>query len=365
MRDSREVRNLPPVWFIRLLNNLRQALITIGNKMYPANVILIEQIQYFWILSCIRVAAELNIAGQLRDRPKTIDDLARITGAHGPSLYRVMRALASHGIFRMNRHNEFANTSLSKPLIDGKGSLRHMIMHHLGDLNWSVFNEIMYTVKTGKDAFSKVNGMKIYDYLSEHEGSSALFDQSMTELTDFSIEPLLNAYDFSGYKTIADIGGGEGLLLANILFKHKDIKGILIEIPAGTNGHREIFGKFGVADRIRVVHGNFLESIQEVADAYIVKNIIPNWGDEDSVTILTNLRQVLPDHGKILLVEIVVDEGNRPSYGKIFDIQMMVCMPSGKERTMSEFKIIIDKAGLKIHRIIPTIAPFSIIELTK
>jgi hypothetical protein len=365
MRDPREVRKLPPVWFIRLLNSFRQALIGLSKRMYPANVVLSENIQNFWILSCLRVVAELNIAEILKDGPKTIDEIAIISGTHGESLHRVMRALASQGIFKKTRDNRFANTSFSKPLIDGKGSLRHMIMQHLGQVNWSVFNEVLYTVKTGNDAFSKVMGARTYEFLAKHEKESSTFDRSMTELTDFSIEPLLNSYDFSGYKTIADIGGGEGLLLANILFKHKNTRGVLIDLPAALKDAHAIFEKYGVTDRARIIPGNFFDSMPVVADAYIIKNIIPNWGDDEGVSILSNIRKVLPDNGKILLIEMVIDEGNLPSYGKVIDIQMMVCMHAGKERTLNEFRSIIEKAGLKIKKVVPTIAPFSVIELTK
>jgi len=250
-------------------------------------------------------------------------------------------------------------------LIDGKGSLRNMILHHLGKLNWSVFNEILYTVKTGNDAFSLVKGQKIYDFLAEHTEESELFDRSMTDLTSFSIEPLLNSYDFSRYKTIADIGGGEGLLLANILFKHQNIRGILIDVPAGLNNSSVIFNKYGVTNRVQVIPADFLESVPAIADAYVVKNIIPNWGDEEGVVILSNIRKVMPDKAKIILIELIVDEGNRPSYGKIMDIQMLVCMQNGKERTMKEFKVIIEKAGLRVKKIVTTFAPFKIIELMK
>lgn len=365
MKDAREVRKLPPVWFIRALSMIRQALISLSKKMYPARVVISEHIQYFWLLSCIRVAVELNIAEILKNGPKTIDEIAQLTGAHKDSLYRVMRALASQGIFRKTKDNRFVNTSLSKPLIDGKGSLRNMIRQHLGQLNWTAFNEILYTVKTGKDAFSMVNGTKIYDWLAEHKEESALFDKSMTDLTDFSIEPLLNSYNFSGYKTIADIGGGEGLLLANILFKHKNIRGILIDLPAGLNNAEMILQEYGVMDRAKIIPANFFQSIPVTADAFIVKNIIPNWSDEEGVKILSNIRKVLPDNGKVLLIEMIVEEDNRPSYGKIIDIQMLVCMQAGKERTRKEFQAIIEKAGLKIKRIVPTIAPFSIIEIMK
>jgi hypothetical protein len=365
MKDPREVRKLPPVWFIRVLNSFRQALISLSKKMYPANVVLSEHIQHFWILSCIRVSAELNIAEVLKNGPKTVDEIAQLTGTHKESLYRVMRALASEGIFRMTRDNRFGNSALSLPLIDGKGSLRHMILQHLGKVNWSVFNEILYTVRTGKDAFTLVKGQKIYDFLAEHKEESAVFDRSMTDLTGFSIEPLLNSYDFSGYKTLADIGGGEGLLLANILFKHKESKGMLIDLPLGLINSSAILKKYGVEDRVQVIPANFFESVPAGADAYIVKNVIPNWSDEEGVRILSNIRKVLPENGKILLIELVVEEDNRPSFGKIIDIQMLVCMEAGKERTIKEFQAIIEQADLRISKIIPTIAPFSVIELIK
>jgi hypothetical protein len=365
MKDTLEVRKLPPVWFIRLLSSFREALISLTRKMYPANVVLSEHLQYYWILACLRVAAELNIAEILESGPKTIEEIGTLTDSHPGSLYRVMRALVSQGIFRRNKDGRFANSSLSKPLIDGKGSLRYVIRQHLGKINWSVFNDIMYTVKTGKDAFSYQKGQRIYEFLAEHKTESALFDRSMTDLTGFSIEPLLNSYDFSGYKTIADIGGGEGLLLANILYKHKELNGILLDLPLGLINSFDILHKYGVAERVQVIPADFLETMPAVADAYIVKNIIPNWSDEEGVKILSNIRRVLPDQGKILLIELVVEEGNRASYAKIIDIQMMVCMQDGKERTLKEFKTIIDNAGLRIEKIVPTIAPFMVIELMK
>lgn len=365
MNEDFKIRKLPPVWFIRSISIFRSMLLRLYRKTFPPTVVLYENFQIFWLLPCIRIAAELNIAGILKDGPKSIDELSVITDTHSDSLYRVMRALSSQGIFREKKGKIFTNTSLSGPMTEGKGSLRYMIMQHLGHINWSVFNELQYSVKTGKDAFTKVFGKHIYEYLSENQSESDLFEKSMTNLTELAIEPLLSVYDFSRYRTIADIGGGEGFLLASILFQHKNVNGILFDLPEGLKNAPAIFRQFNVSNRARIVSGDFMETAPDGADAYLLKNVIHNWSNDQCMRILSNIRDVLPLHGKILVVEMMIREDNKPSFGKLIDIQMLVFMRSGKERTLNEFQELFAGAGLKINRIVPTIAPFSLLEVIK
>jgi len=362
MVDPIVIRKLPPVWFIRALNSFRSGLIRLYRITFPANVVLYERFTYLWVLPAIRVAAELDIAGILEKGPLTIEQLAERTGSDPEALFRMMRALASENIFKKNKDGLYKNTSLSKVLADGKGSLRHMLMQHLGTVNWTTLNDLSYSIKTGKSAFSKVYGMKIYDYLSQHPEESALFDRSMTNLSEISIEPILSAIDFSNYPVIADIGGGEGLLLSSILFKHKNSRGILFDLPEGLTNAETILGKFGVADRVQVIQGSFFTTAPAGADVYLLKNVIHNWSVEESVNILKNIRNVLPPHRKILILEMILDEKNHASFGKLIDIQMMVFMEEGKERTRKEFESLLQQAGLRINRVFPTIAPISIIE---
>jgi hypothetical protein len=365
MNEDIRIDKLPPVWVIRGISTFRSMLLQLYRKTFPPTIVLYENFQIFWLLPCIRVAAELNIAGLLKDGPKSIDELAFSTNTHRESLYRVMRALACQGIFRERKGKIFINTSLSKPMMEGKGSLRNMIMQHLGNLNWSVFNELSYSVKTGEDAFTKVFGKHIYEYLAENQVESDLFEKSMTNLTELAIEPLLSVYDFSGYQTIADIGGGEGFLLANILYKYKKVKGLLFDLAEGVKNAPSIFERFYVSDRVKIVSGDFMKSAPGGADAYMLKNIIHNWSDDQCLLILSNIREVLPPQGKILVIEMMIHEDNKSSFGKLIDIQMLVFMRSGKERTLNEFKDLFSKAGLKINRVVPTIAPFSLIEIIK
>lgn len=362
MADPIVIRKLPPVWMIRAINRFRSILLKIHQSTFPASVVIYERFTSFWILPAIRVAAELDIAGILEEGPCTVEQLAERTGTNRDALGRMMRALASEQIFKKTKNGLYRNTRLSRVLTSGKGSLRYTLMQHLGKLNWTVFNDLSYSIKTGKSAFSKVYGMKIYDYLAQHPEESALFDQSMTNLAEISIEPILSAYDFSACPVIADIGGGEGLLLSSILSKHKNSRGILYDLPEGLNHAEKILEKYGVAGRIQVISGNFFDTAPAGADAYILKNVIHNWSLDDSVRILTNIRTVMPPHGRILIIEMIPDEGNRSSFGKVIDLQMMVFMEEGRERTLKEFEMLVDRAGLKINRIVRTVAPVCVIE---
>jgi|WetSurMetagenome_2_1015567.scaffolds.fasta_scaffold116858_2 C-methyltransferase len=362
MNDEIKFRKLPPVWFIKALNTFRHWLLLLNRRLFPANVVLYEQFQYFWLLPCLRVAAELDIAGLIGEKPLTIAELAKMTGSDPESLFRIMRALTSNGIFKLRKDGKYINSPMSKALVDGEGSLRYVIMQHLGRFNWSAFNELGYSVRTGEDAVQKVYGKRIYDYLAENREESELFDRSMTNLAELAIEPVLSAYDFSKYHTIADIGGGEGLLLSAILFKNTSVKGILSDLPEGLARAETILKKYNVSDRIKIIPGNFFESLPSGADLYLLKNILHNWSDEDCIRILKNIKGILPEKGTIVIMEMMIEEDNKPSFGKLIDIQMMVFMKKGKERTRREYEELLTKSGLKMTRIIPTISPLSLIE---
>ncbi len=362
MADPIVIRKLPPVWFIRALNAFRLGLLRLHRMTFPANVVLYERFTSLWVLPAIRVAAELDIAAILEKGPLSVEQLAERTGSDKEALLRMMRALASENIFKKTKDGLYKNTSLSRVLTDGKGSLRSMLMQHLGTVNWTTLNDLSYSIKTGKSAFSKIYGKKLYDYLSEHPEESALFDRSMTNLSEISIEPILSAVDFTNYPVIADIGGGEGLLLSSILYKHKKSRGILFDLPEAVTNAEMTLGKFDVTDRIQVIPGSFFNTVPAGADVYLLKNVIHNWSVEESVNILNNIRNAMPPHGKILIIEMILDEENHASFGKLIDLQMMVFMQAGKERTLKEFESLLQQAGLRLNRMIPTIAPISIIE---
>ena len=365
MNEDLRIRKLPPVWFIRSIDAVRSALLRINRRMFPASVVLYERFQSLWLLPCIKVAAELDIARLLEEKPRSVEELASITRSDSGNLFRLMRALSSQGIFRQQKDQLYVNTAMSRALIDGNDSLRYMILHHVGEVNWNTLGQLSYSVKTGKDAFSHIHGQRIYDFLKQDPHESELFDKSMTNLTELAIEPILSAYDFSTFKTITDVGGGEGLLLSGILYKNKKLSGILFDLEEGLRKSPEILQKYGVSDRVKTIAGSFFDENIPTSDAYILKNIIHNWSETECITILSNIRKAMTDTGKILVVEMIIPEDNRFSYGKLIDIQMMVTMHEGRERTRKEYDQLFRNSGLVISRIVPTIAPFSIIEAIK
>lgn len=362
MKPKPQQPSLPPKWMVKTLQRLREGLLTIHDRMFPGNVVLYEKFQYFYLLPSLYVAAELDIARLLESGEKPITVLARDSGADAESLYRVMRALASNHIFREGKNQTFTNNRLSKPLMDGDGSLRHMLRHHLGRLNWQITGELMETVLTGKDGFNRIYQKNIYDYLSGDPGSFEVFDQSMSDLSSLGMAPVLKAYDFSTINVLADVGGGEGFLLANILKNNTSNRGILFDLPAALRKAKGILQQYNVLERVIIEEGNFLESIPEGADGYLLKNILHNWNDATCVTILSNIRKVLPVNGKILIIEMIIPERNKPSAAKMIDIQMLASMPGGRERTLNEFRSLLHKANLFLFQAHSTIAPVSILE---
>ncbi|MCX6268667.1 MAG: methyltransferase [Bacteroidetes bacterium] len=217
----------------------------------------------------------------------------------------------------------------------------------------------------GKDPFRDKDGKETYAFLKDHPEEYLVFDKSMSNLSDLGLAPVLSAYDFSPFKTITDIGGGEGFLLANILHINPESRGILFDTPEALEKASEMLGRYQVENRTTIISGNFFNTIPETGDLYILKNIIHNWSDQQSVDLLTKISQSMVQNGRLLIIEMVVPPGNKPSLSKLLDIQMMATMAGGKERTALEYRKLLEQSGLTLTRIIPTIAPISLIEARK
>ncbi|MCX6279736.1 MAG: ArsR family transcriptional regulator [Bacteroidetes bacterium] len=359
------VQKLPPVWLIKAINSFRTFLLQLNRKLFPGNVVLYEQFQYFWLLPSLYVAAKLDIATLLKKKPLTVHEMADLLHVDASNISRIMRALASQGIFRQLKDDRYALNGLSKPLLEEQGSLRYMILHHLGAVNWNLMSNLEVAVKTGMDPFKERYGAGIYEYLKDHPPDYELFDKSMSNLSELGLSPILNAYDFSKYPVIADIGGGEGFLLANILNNNPGSKGILFDTTQGVAKAPEILAVNHSLNRTTVIAGDFFKSITVEANIYILKNIIHNWNDEDCLIILSNISKCMLTDSRLLIIEMVVPPGNTPSLSKLLDIQMMAAMQGGKERTAAEFETLLEKSGFTLPKIIPTIAPICLIEANK
>ncbi len=357
--------SLPPVWLITAINTFRSFLIKFNRKLFPGNVVLYEQFQYFWLLPSLYVAAKLDIATHLEKKPLTAREIADCVKANPENVMRIMRALSSQGIFKQTRNGRFTLTSMSRGLLDQPGSLRHMILHHLGPVNWNLMSNLEFSVRTGNDAFSDKYGKETYEFLKDHPEEHALFDKSMSNLSNLGLLPILHAYDFSKYFMINDIGGGEGFLLANILQANPGCKGTLFDTPGALQKAPDIMADYHVTERVTIVSGDFFHTIPSTGDLYLLKNIIHNWGDEQCGALLNTIYQAIKSNGILLIIEMVIPSGNESSLAKLLDIQMMATMQGGKERTREEYRSLLQKSGFQLTRIIPTIAPISLIEARK
>lgn len=365
MQQKVKIPKYPPAKILKILERFRYFLVRLSRKLTPANVAIIEMIQGFYVTRAIGVATDLNLAEHLKNDKKSIIELAELTRTHKESLYRLMRMLVSQGIFIEKKNHIFANNRLSRTMLNQQNSMRHMIIHQVNSINWKMFEELYHVIKTGKNASEKVLGMDVFEYLEKNPDRNEIYNQAMTNSSIMLSYAILSEYNFSKAKNIIDIGGGQGILLAMILYKYKSIKGKVFDLPHVIEGAKKIFEQYGVSDRAETISGNFFETIPAGSDIYLLKSIIHNLSDDQSIDILKKTKTVLPTNGKILIFEPIIENNNRYSFAKLYDIQMLVSRNGGKERTREEFKEIIKQSGLKLNRIVQTAAPFSIIEVKK
>jgi hypothetical protein len=315
----------------------------------------------YWISQALYVAAKLGIADLLTPGPRSPEDLAQATKSHAPSLYRLLRALASVGVFAEDGQGRFSLTPLAECLrSDVPGSQRALAIM-TGEEHYRAWGELLYSVQTGQAAFDKLYGMPVFDFLSRNPEQAKVFDAAMVGVHGRETAAMLDAYDFAGIATLADIGGGNGSLLTTVLKRHPAMRGILFDLPGVTERARGNLQAAGLADRCRVIGGNFFESAPAGADAYLMRHIIHDWDDEKATQILQNVHRVMGKEGRLLVVEGVIPPGNEPSFGKLLDLTMLV-IPGGKERTEEEYRQLFAAGGFHLTRVVPTKAEVSVVE---
>ncbi len=314
-----------------------------------------------WITQAIYVAAELGIADLVADSPKTAEELAEQTNTHRGALYRVLRALASVGIFTKDADCRFSLTPLAESLRSDAPSLRSFgIM--MGAEFYQSWGNLLYSVRTGEQGFQKRFGVPFFQYMTEHPERHSIYDAAMMVHGIAETEPMLDAYDFSDFRTVVDIGGGHGRMLADILNRYPAMEGILFDLPAVVDRSRTIISGLGLSERCQIVGGDFFTSVP-TADAYIMRHIIHDWDDNEAVSILRNCRQAMNPEGRILVVETVIPPLNEPCFGKWLDLMMLIV--GGRERTEEQYRQLFSQAGLKLNRIVSTTHEISIIEAVR
>ena len=332
----------------------------------PSPEVFITQLAFGALMTqALYVAAKLSVADLLVDGPQPVGQLAASTNTHERALYRVLRSLAGVGVFQEVEPRVFALTPLAELLrSDAPNSMRNGAIFMGEEWHWRVWGDTLYSVRTGRPAWGHVHGAEVFDYFNANPELAEIFNRAMTDMSMGTAPAIVEAYDFSGFGTLADIAGGHGYLLAQVLKVNPGLRGILFDVPAVIEGAGPMLEREGVSGRVETIAGDFFASVPAGADAYMMKHIIHDWDDERAGTILRNIRSAMAEGGKVLIVETVVPEGNEPHYSKLLDLEMLTS-PGGQERTAEEYRELLAATGLRLSRILPTKSPFSIIEAVR
>jgi len=335
----------------------------VSKQPTPADHVLQLATGYIASMS-IYVVAKLGIADLLAGGPKPVSELATASGAHEDRLYRVLRTLASVGLFSETSPRRFAlNPAGSTLRRDTPDSVHPMALWMADPFHFRVYAELMHTVKTGDITFDHVYGKPVFEYLPGDREESEIFDNAMTWFSDMVVPAVLEAYDFSGIGTLLDVAGGRGALMRGILKRYPQMRGMVVDMEHVIEAAKQVEENKALGHRCNFMAADFFASVPASADAIIMKHIIHDWDDEPALKILKNCRTALAGkpNAKVLLVEAVISQDNEPHLAKFIDVEMMV-YPGGRERTEEEFRELFAAAGLRLNRAVPTKSPLWVLE---
>jgi hypothetical protein len=322
---------------------------------------LIQMMWGFAFSQALYVAAELGLADQLAAGPRTSTELAIVTGAHAPALYRVMRTLASLGVFKEDADQRFSLAPFGETLrSDAPDSVRDFVIVQGRPMSWRPFGELLGSVRTGQTGVERAFGVDFGQYLMQHPDDLAVLGRSMISLHGQEAAAVASAYDLAGARTLVDVGGGLGNLLTALLEANPTLRGVLLDLYAADEAARRLRAA-GLAERSEVIAGDFFTSVPSGGDVYLLSHVVHDWNDTQCHSLLSNCRGAMAADGRLLIVEMVLPGPNQPSPGRVLDLVMLTVGP-GKERTEREYHELLAKAGFRLTRIVPTDSPVSIIE---
>ncbi|HVE40275.1 MAG TPA: methyltransferase [Planctomycetota bacterium] len=328
----------------------------------PPHAQLVQMGTAHWVSHLVYAAADLGLADLLAQGPKTADELAGSTKTHAPTLYRFLRTLASLGLFSEDSGHRFALTPLGEALKTGApGAARSSILTLGSEWVYRSFQEMTYSLQTGKPGFDKAMGVPIFDWLAKHPREASMFSETMIGFHGAEPAAVSAAYSFAGMKTIIDVGGATGHLLTTVLSRNPGATGILYDLPHVVKDAPALIKSQGLTDRVTIESGSFFDQVPAGGDAYLLSHIIHDWSEAQCLTILGNCRRAMKPDGRVLIIEMVLPPGNAPHPGKMLDMMMLVG-PGGQERTEQEYAALLGKAKFRLARVVPTASAVSVVE---
>ncbi len=322
-----------------------------GEDPAAARAQLLDVLGGFLRTKAIAVVARLGVADLVGDAPVPVEQIAERVGADAGALHRVMRLLASVGVFAQTEPGVYVATPMSKQLRDDEpGSIRYLAMQQ-GFTAYRAANELLRSVQTGEPAADVVFGMPFFDYLASDAAAGDVFDRAMAD-TARARASAARQYDWSGASVVADIGGGTGALLTSVLQQEAHLRGVVFDLPPVVAKARAALEEAGLSQRCKAIDGDFFADDLPPADAYVLAYILHDWGDEQAADILRNCRRSLAPDGRLLVFEQVLPDGDERSYGKHLDL-IMLALLGGKERTETEWRALLREGGFELKGITP------------
>ena len=328
----------------------------------PPHVQLIQMGTGGAVANVVHIAAKIGLADQLADGPKSAADLAGPLALHAPSLHRLMRTLAGLGLLTESEAQRFSLTKLGAALkSNAPGSARSTLLMTGSGWVGSGFANLLHSLQTGRTGFEKAHGMPFFDYLARHPEDASVFSGAMVGLHGAEPPAVAAAYEFSMFETVVDVGGASGNMLAAILARHPEPRGVLFDQPHVVVDADKLLNDNGVSDRVTVEAGDFFQSVPSGGDAYVLSHILHDWDDDQCITILGHCRKAMKPDGRLLIVEMVLPPGDAPHPGKVLDMVMLVLI-GGQERTEAEYADLLHRAGFRLSRVVATHSPVSVVE---
>jgi hypothetical protein len=307
------------------------------------------------VSQAIYVAVRLGIAERLADGPRDLRTLARLSGADPSSLVRLMRALSSVGVFRERRDGRYAHTALSRAMIRGRRSSLGAATTMWMEDHYAAWGHLLDSIRTGGAAFPRSHGTDFYRFLQRDHAAAARFTAAIGELTTYEARSVVPDYDFSRARTVVDVGGGQGDMLAAVLEAAPRAKGILFDLPGVVHTARARLLRTPAAERMRFVAGDFFRSVPRGGDIYVLRWVLHNWNDRDATRILRRCRAAMPRAGRLLVIEEVMPDRTRTDWrhasSAFGDLNMLVLL-GGHERTRLEYRRLLAGAGLRLRRVV-------------
>jgi hypothetical protein len=341
---------MPPGFAVNFAFALRRALIGLADRIVPTSLPLFEKSMGMMDTVTLSIAARYEIADLLAESPQTAASMASRQGIHAEHLHRVLRALASRGIFTLDKEGRFHNNRLSKSLLKANATANREWAQYFGSQsNMLAWLNLPNTMESGAGSFDQLFGMTVWDWFEKHPDEQEMFAHSMMGVTALQAPIIARAYPFAEIQTLCDIGGGRGTLLSEILIHHKNLKGILLDAPGVLQSAEALLQTKGVESRVERVPGNFLDRIP-LADAYTLKNIFHDWDDAFCSRILQTLKKTIQPGQKVLVIEQLVEHNSSLGVGPASDAQMMVVCSGGKERSQAEIQELLLQNGFRLGR---------------